>query len=182
MTDDIRRGLILGAVAVLSGCGGRLAESTPTRTPTDTPSPTPTPTPTSTPTPTPEPEPDAPEIHDINLVSEWEGFGDVYSNAVLSREAGDAITVAFRHLTWIHDGTYHVSEQMRVYDDSGARVDSWFYEDEQLVDGNGPDEWEHAAQFDTTGWDPGEYEAEVIIRDEVTSKVSDPYTETFTLD
>jgi len=68
----LRAGLLLIALALITGCGAATPEATPTptRTPepaaTNTPLPSPTPLPTSTPTETPTPSFDAPPPPDVN--------------------------------------------------------------------------------------------------------------------
>jgi hypothetical protein len=52
---------------------------------------------------------------------------------------------------------------------------------EQLTQGTGFTNVEHALLFDTQGWPTGEYTAEVVVRDDVSSRVSDPETAEFEL-
>lgn len=171
--------------AALAGCTGN--EPTPTpgvRTEvvkkTRIVSPTPTPTPTETPTPTATPEPPAPRIINVQLVSEWETYGDVADKAIDEVAVGERAWIGFRQEVYIHDGTLHVFEDVEVREQpSGNRVGHRTFEDEQLTDGSGLQMWEHALPFYTDEWSPGEYRARVIIRDEVTGKVSEPAYETF---
>ncbi|MFW6434818.1 MAG: hypothetical protein ACOCY1_00410 [Halovenus sp.] len=123
-----------------------------------------------------------PEIEDVNLVSEWDDFGDAIDNAIPSADVGERIAIAFRHRSVVHDGTLHIFAQAEIYDtDTGDRVDIDNYEDDQVTEGSGYQDWEHVLRFDTTGWDPGEYRAEVFVRDEETGDVSAPAETTFEL-
>lgn len=115
----------------------------------------------------------------MNLVSEWDQFGDAVENQITEVAIGDTANIAFRHYSMVHDGTYHVTEQVQVFGPKGDRVAIDQFEDEQLVDLNGVEEWEHFFPFDTGDWTPGQHTGEVIIRDEVTEKVSEPETTEF---
>jgi hypothetical protein len=124
----------------------------------------------------------APEVTTVNLVSEWDDFGDVRDNAISSASVGDQILIAYQHETFVHEGTFHIFKECEVYEvDTGDRVDIQSGEDEQVTQGNGYQVWEGAFVFYTRGWDSGEYRAEVQIRDEVTSEVSNVETTTFEL-
>jgi len=59
-----------------------------------------------------------------------------------------------------------------VYGPDGDRVDMKQDSDEQLVDAEGRQQWEHALYFDIADWEQGEYSYEVLIRDNVLEKVS----------
>jgi hypothetical protein len=60
----LRRGLVLSAAVLLTGCGAQAAVISPTASPSPTPSPTPSPSPTPDPTPTKSP---APTIQPIDV-------------------------------------------------------------------------------------------------------------------
>lgn len=186
-----RRKYLVVSLAGLSGCANFGSESeTPETTPTSatettTPS-TETPTETTTrteetPRATPEPQERSPMIQEVNLVSDWEEFGDVEKNAISSATVGETIGIGFIHQTYVDEGTYHVTEQVRVFDNTGSRVGNEIFEDEQIYDVNGYDTFEHALFFNTVGWDAGEYTAEVIIRDEASDEVSNTAETTFSL-
>lgn len=167
----------LGA-GVVTGCVGSEPTPTPgapTEVVTKIITPTPTPSPTASPTPTATPEAPRPEIIAVRLVSEWNDYGDVYANAIDEVTIGDYATIAFRHVTPVHDGTLHVFENVNVRSiREDRRVGLRRFEDEQLTEGDGPQRWEHALSFDTFDWSPGPHRAEVMIRDEITGKVSEP--------
>lgn len=122
-----------------------------------------------------------PKLLEVNLVSDWQTYGDVPANVILSAEVGSEIEIGFRHEYYLHDGTYDITEQVRIFDSDGNRVASQPYTDEQLFTGNGYQLFEHALSFTTHDWGKGEYTAEVLLRDNVTSSVSDPMETTFTL-
>jgi hypothetical protein len=75
-----------------------------------------------------------------------------------------------------------VREQVEVYEtDGNTRVGIESYTDEQITDAAGWRQWENGLSFDTAGWGAGEYRAEVLIRDEQNSEVSEAGTVTFEL-
>lgn len=124
-----------------------------------------------------------PEVLAVNLVSEWEAFGDAVDEArdYAYRENGVA-TIAWRFAADAHDGTVHVLQQVEVYHkETGAQVVSQRGEEERLTDGDGREEYEAAYVADTSDWDTGMYVAEVTIRDEVTGEVSEPGSVEFQL-
>ena len=165
--------------AGLAGC----TSSEPTDSPPETTSPPtqpPTPQPTTRePTTTRQPEP--PEILEVALVSEFSEYGDVQANPVTAVGKGATALLGYHHETTVHDGTLNITTQVKVFGPSGRRVDSSTHDDEQLVSGNGRQEWQNVHTFDTTGWDLGDYEFGVLIRDNVTNTVSETARGTFTL-
>ncbi|WP_435347871.1 hypothetical protein [Haloarchaeobius sp. HRN-SO-5] len=184
MIDSQRRTIIAGALTVVAGCmsiPGSDSQATQPRT--ENPRSTPTRTPTSTPTATPTTEQDTrPEVVLVNLVSDYQEYGDAEDNRISSAEVGDEINIAFRFRLWSHDRVAHNTNQVRVYGPAGGSVSVATWDDRQLVDWSGSELWENYAWFDTTGWEAGEYTAEVLIRDEVTGEVSDPETTTFDME
>ena len=123
----------------------------------------------------------APIIQTVNPVSEWEQFGDAVDNEISSATIGEIITIAWRHQYYVQNSTYHIFEQCRIYGPDGNRVTMDQYEDEQVVSQNGWQAYEHSMRFRTGGSTPGEYEAEVLARDETGDGTSEPATTTFQL-
>lgn len=174
----------LGTVG-LAGCSGSTpnTEAPPTDTPPPTdgdggPTPTPTKPPMDSPTPTATSEPEPPEIMFVNLISSFDAFGDVAANNIDSQPQGAEVLIGYRYEAWVHDGTFSITTQVEITDQDGNRVAIDQDVDEQIIDGNGPRSWEGAMGFHAS-WDPGTYTAEVVIRDDVTEKVSDSATGTF---
>lgn len=124
----------------------------------------------------------APIIQDVNLVSEWMEYGDAIKNAISSATIGNSITIAWRYQYYVENSTLHVFEQCRIFGPDGNRVTMDQYEDNQIVSKNGWDVIEHALSFSTIDWDPGEYTAEVLLRDETGDGTSEAATVTFTLE
>jgi hypothetical protein len=160
------------SAGVLAGCSGSDGSETqqgtePTETPTPTPNPTPEPTPTAT------PEPVSPSISETSLLYGWRDFGDVQDKQLEAVGKGAQAIVGFHYSAMVHDGTVNLTEQVSVYGPENNRVDIDQQTDEQLTDTEGVQEYEHAIAFDTATWDLGSYTYEVLIRDNVTSKVSD---------
>lgn len=172
---DRRSFLATFGAIMIAGCAGD--GSTPTPTPTPEPTPTPTADPTATPTtestPSPTPEPQRPKITRSSLLYKYRNFGDVLTKQFDAVGKGAQAIIGFRHETEVHDGTFDITEQVGVFGPDGNRVDLQRFDDEQLLDADGPREWEHALRFDTATWDLGDYRYEVVIRDNVTEKVSE---------
>lgn len=188
-----RRVLATVASVSLAGCSGARtgdpAGETATTTatpstsarPTTEPTPTPEPTTTTEPTPTTTPEPRAPTVEAVNLVTEWVDYGDVVENEIEGEAPGAGIVVGYRYDVEVHDGLHHITRQCRVYDSDGQRVAFDASEDRQLVEYSGYDSWEGSIYFETDGWALGEYEAEVLVRDEVSGKNSNAATGRFAM-
>jgi len=168
----------VGAIAGCSSLDSDDSGDTPVTTPTQTASPSEpsTRTPTQTPTRTPTPEP--PEIEEVNLIESFEEFGDVRDEEINSAPAGSTVLVGYRHTTWVHDGEFAATTEIEIRDSNGNRVAFDRKVDEQFVEGNGPNPWDGAFSF-TADWEPGEYTATVVIRDDITDKVSEPAKGTF---
>lgn len=184
-----RRYLALLGATGLAGCsGGSGGEGdggdggTPTAAPTATATRTPTETATASPSPTASATltPAPPTIEFVNLVSDWEEFGDARYNAIDSAPTGTVITIAWREITWVHDGTYDTTAQVEITNRAGNRVAIRQDQLEQLTEGDGLSEWETYMKFDAT-WAPGEYTATVRVRDNVTDKASGTAEGSFTL-
>ncbi|CCQ34952.1 hypothetical protein HTIA_p2850 (plasmid) [Halorhabdus tiamatea SARL4B] len=124
----------------------------------------------------------APIIQDVNLVSEWENYGDAVEKALSSATIGEPITIAWRYQYYVENSTHHVFEQCRVFGPDGNRVTMDQYEDNQIASKNGWGVFEHGMTFTTTNADPGEYTAEVLLRDETGDGTSEAATVTFTLE
>jgi len=123
----------------------------------------------------------APIITDGSLVSEWEGYGDREEHAIESAEVGENILIAFGYWYYLENQTLEVFRQISIYDEDGERVTIDSDQSEQIFE---TDQWSHfevAMRFRTTGWDPGTYEAEILIRDEQTGEVSGRETVEFDL-
>lgn len=136
-----------------------------------------TPTESLTPTSTPTPKP--PSIESVSLLSRWEQFGDVLDRTVDAVGQGAPAIIGVRWKSGGYDGQTDVTEQVTVYDESGARVAIDEVSDSQLVDTSGYRSWEHALSFETGEWSLGNYETEVIIRDNVLGANSNGSTATF---
>ncbi|GAA0212577.1 hypothetical protein [Halobaculum roseum] len=180
----MKRRTLLGSTIplLLAGCsegttGGRDSGTTDTVTSTSTPAPTETPTATETPTPERQP----PKVNEVSLITEWEKFGDVLDKQIEGAAPGTNIVVGYRYNIQIHDGVHDITKQARIYDSSDTRITQASSEDRQLVDSSGYQEWEGTFYFDTTDWEIGNYEAEVIVRDNVTGDVSKSKSGEFSL-
>lgn len=124
-----------------------------------------------------------PKIQFANLVSDWSKFGDAKTKAIESASVGDPIKIATRYNVFSHNGTVNVAREIRIYETStGDQVATSFDESESLVDYSGYGEWEFWQGFSTDSWDSGEYRAEITIRDNVSSQVSEGHETHFSLE
>jgi hypothetical protein len=121
----------------------------------------------------------APIIEETNVVSKWDDFGDVIDNAIEEVVVGAPLRIASRYWYWKENQTNNSYKQVEIFDESGNRVAIDSFESEQLTDYNGWEEWESYLSFETSGWEPGTYTAEMLIRDNQNGKVSDPGSVTF---
>lgn len=170
------------SVAALAGCTGMADDEPDANRSTETPTPTDTPTemPTKTSTETPTPEPDyTPEVIDMALVDEYEEFGDLDDNEIKETPADEWAIIAYRASFWVHDGSFDVTTQRRVYDADGSRVFIDDHHDEQLYEGDGRDVFENGFTVPPEDLNPGTHTAEVIIRDNVVDEVSEAGTVEF---
>lgn len=173
----------LAGASLIAGCTGGSDEAVPTDTPagqtetrTEQEDTQPTDTETITQASTPDPEP--PEVLFVNLISSFDQFGDVRSNSIESAPRGSDILIGWREETWVHDGTYATTTQVEILDGQNNRVAVNQDADDQVVNSDGAQEWEGAMSF-RADWEPGEYTAEVIVRDDETDMVSEPESGTF---
>jgi hypothetical protein len=123
-----------------------------------------------------------PIISLVNLITEWQNFGDVEENSIQSADPGEYISIGFRYWYYQQNRSIEVTEQVRIYNtDTGNRVAIDSFTDSQVTTRNGWQQWEYAIDFDTSGWDSGRYEAEVLVRDDISGEVSEAATTTFEL-
>lgn len=128
------------------------------------------------------PESKAPRITEIELVSEWNEFGDVKEKAIDSVAIGDTGGIGVRYKYWHEDGTHAVTFEVELSDEDGTVVNVLQDQQERVADkvawGDGW-EWEWAQGFNTGSFTPGTYEATARLRDDVSGEVSDPASTTF---
>lgn len=150
------------------------AVPSPTQSPAAASTPSPEPA-TPEPTPTPEPEPERPTIETVNLVTRWDDFGDATANEISVAGVNSQVVVAFGYQIDIHDNRHDITKQIeinRITPGGQSRVYLDSSPDNQLTESSGLQSWEGSFVADSNGWERGEYEATVIIRDEVTGKTS----------
>ncbi|WP_436902828.1 hypothetical protein [Halovenus halobia] len=130
-----------------------------------------------------EPDSYAPQIQNVSLVETDEQYDGELVNTLSSAQSGEIIKIGFVYEYIMQNQELNVFEQCRVYNtETGERVGSRTFEDQQIFGRNGYTVFEHGLQFDTTGWGAGEYQAEIIIRDNISGEVSNRETTTFTLE
>jgi hypothetical protein len=126
------------------------------------------------------PDSKAPILTDASLVSDWESFGDLEENGIEQVEVGESIEIASQYWYW-RDQRLDVFRTVRLFNENRDRVRITTSSDEQLVENVGWAPFQIADVFDTTGLDPGEYTAEILVEDESSGLVSDAFETTFTL-
>jgi len=119
-------------------------------------------------------EPPAPDIKEVSLVTEHDSYGDLAQNKISAAASDAIIDIAFNYESTTHDNEHHVTNQVRIFDNSGNRIAQESVDDKQLEGQSGRDTWENSFWFDTEGWGKGEYEIEVLIRDQITGLSSSP--------
>ena len=122
-----------------------------------------------------EPESKAPRIQQIEVISEWEEFGDVENNAIEDVSTGETVAVGVRYDYWHESGVHNVIFEAVIRDSSGTQVDVLQDRAERLTDAEGWDDWERYVPFSTRGYSTGSYEVTVQLRDnekEVTSEAA----------
>lgn len=128
------------------------------------------------------PENQAPRIKRLSLVDEWEEFGDVEENAVFSISAGETGLLGIRYEYWHANGTLDVTFEATIEDNDGIQVEVLRDSSDRLTDRQGWGEWEGALAFRSEAIGPGEYEAEVYVRNDQTDEVSEPETTFFEIE
>lgn len=131
----------------------------------------------STQTTTTTTQPGPPVIEAMNLISSFEAFGDVLSNATSSVSVGEPALIGYRGLVWGHDGDVEgqgrivdAGVQVNVYDPNDDHIASKAHSlDDRLYD-EAKKRFEDGRVFGTAGWTPGTYRYDVIIRDSVTGE------------
>ena len=172
----------VAAALGLAGCSGTESESTPnsteTSTETDDANPNvvePTQTARTDLTST------APQITALSLAPDWDRPGDTKSEAVSSATVGDDIQIAYQYRAFAHNESLNLKRRIVVYDGSDEQVSDDTSTINRSVTRSGYSTWEAAEPFGTSGWDPGEYRAEVTVRD-TTSEETDTASMTFQLE
>lgn len=107
-------------------------------------------------------------------------LGAHWKQTHVSALANSEITVGYRHTTWVYDGTFDITTRVEITDTQDNRVAVDQYRDEQILDGNGPTDREGSMVFQADRA-RGASLATVVIRDDVTGKVSVPETGRFDL-
>ncbi|WP_277543544.1 hypothetical protein [Haloarcula laminariae] len=122
-----------------------------------------------------------PLIQTVNLVSEWNSFGDTVENEISEAEAGEQINISSRYWYWAENQSMEAFRQVEIYDESDERVDINIAVLEQVTESSGWGAWESYMSFYTDDWETGTYTAEVMIRDEQNQEVSDKHSVEFEL-
>lgn len=119
-----------------------------------------------------------PRIQTVNLITEWAEYGDVVENNIGTVRAGDVARIGVRYGIWVHGGEMNSLVQTIIRQD-GEQVAVDQVPFERLVEYSGRSDWEAAPGFRTDGWEPGEYTAEMIVRDEINGEQSAAVDTTF---
>lgn len=120
-----------------------------------------------------------PEALFVNLVSDWNEYGDASDNAISSTAQGGDIKVAMR---WDPEPTNDRLQALAIFDIytiGGRHVARDSYR--TIASGSIGDLWETYVAFDTSGWATGDYEVVGRVADELAHAVSEPTSNTFEL-
>lgn len=120
-----------------------------------------------------------PEVLFVNLVSDWNEYGDAEDNAISSTAQGGIIDVAMR---WDPEPTNDRLQALAIFDIytiGGQHVARDSYR--TVASGSIGDLWETYVGIDTSGWSEGEYRLVGRVADELANVVSDPARNTFEL-
>ena len=126
-----------------------------------------------------EPASKAPRIEFVELVSEWEEFGDVREHAIDSASQGDNVGIVIRYEYWHDDGTLDIFIEVELRDAERGQVGVLQDQSERLSDTRGWGDWERFESFSTDRLERDTYEAIVQVRDNISGEVSDPQTTSF---
>jgi len=129
-----------------------------------------------------EPESKAPRIQQVELITEWENFGDVTDNAIESTTVGSDVAIGIEYDYWQEGGTHAVTAQAEIVDENGERYDTLRQATERLTDAEGWNNWQWSLPFSTDGASPGEYEAIVQMRDDYADETSEAVSTTFSIE
>jgi len=129
-----------------------------------------------------EPESKAPQIKRVELITEWNSFGDVVDNAIDSTTVGSNVAIGIRYDYWHEGGTHAITAQAEIRDENGEQYDILQHTAERLTESEGWDDWEWYLPFSTDGASTGEYEATVQIRDDDSEETSEAVSTTFTIE
>lgn len=131
------------------------------------------------------PEHTEPQIQGVELIREWNEYGDVYQNAIDSTAVGSRIVIGVRYWYWHGDsGTLEASVEYETNGDDGSQLDITRDQDgsKRIVRQRGWESRETHIEISTFRWDPGAYTTGVQMRDERTGGVSTVEEATYTLE
>jgi len=131
------------------------------------------------------PEHTGPQIQGVELIREWNEYGDVHQNAIDSTAVGRRIVIGVRYWYWHGDsGTLDVSVEYETNGDDGSQLDITRDQDgsKRIVSQRGWESRETHVKISTFRWDPGVYTTGVQMRDERTGGVSAIEEVTYTLE
>ncbi|WP_336002955.1 hypothetical protein [Halorientalis halophila] len=117
----------------------------------------------------------APDVRTVTLVEEWANAGDVRRNATSSVESGSDAEIGYRYRAFARKKRLDLTIDVALYD-GDERVANETSEVERTAFRSGYGTWEGATAVSTSDLDPGEYRAEVTVRDELSGQESSATT------
>ena len=121
-------------------------------------------------------------VTEFELLSHYGTYGDVVENAINISDLGAEAVLGARFHVRVMDETVELTELSKVFDPEGRRVGVNEIYGKHTVDSGGKViHYETVHRFDTSGWQPGWYSAEFVIRDLHRDVVSEPATVEFEL-
>ena len=114
------------------------------------------------------PERTRPQVQGVELIREWEEYGDVYQNAIDSAPVGGPIVIGVRYWYWHGDsGRVDVSVEYETEAEDGSRRDVTRDRgrSKRIVSQRGWEPRETHIEIPTFRWETGAYTTMVRIRD-----------------
>jgi hypothetical protein len=117
------------------------------------------------------PQDAAPRIRAANLLTGWSQFGDVVSNSIQEVQTDTDVALGVRYDYWHTDGTHDAEFTSLLFDSEGNQLDVLETELDRITEDEGWGTWEQFLSINS-GATPGEYTAELRVRDRRTGETS----------
>lgn len=122
-----------------------------------------------------------PVLKQVELISDWNGTGDVANNAIGSISVGSVAYIGLVYEYYHANGQEASTAQVEIIRENGDQLDVLRDQTNRLVDYDGWAEWEWALPLDTTGAPTGAYEATALIQDDETGETSNSESTIFSI-
>jgi len=106
----------------------------------------------------------APQIRATNLINGWSQYGDVASKSIQKVEAETEVALGVRYYYWHIDGLQDLQFSASIYNSDNQRIGVTEFGSDVITDDKGWAVWERGIPF-VSPQEPGEYFAELVLRD-----------------